>query len=42
MLWDYHSAFRKWMTAEPKQAQLLKEFECEFTREASDMLASAS
>ena len=30
------SAFKKWMTAGPEQAQLLKEFECEFMREASD------
>ena len=29
------SAFRKWMTAGPEQARLLKEFEREFMREAS-------
>ena len=29
------SAFRKWMTAGPEQAQLLKEFETEFMREVS-------
>ena len=29
------SAFRKWMTAGPEQARLLKEFECEFMRETT-------
>ena len=29
------AAFRRWMTAGPEQARLLKEFECEFMKEAS-------